>query len=61
LEVKRASTKVRRPFVAEEGSQRRKAPRKMTAAKPRMKIREGEKCREMKGFRLRRFFCGIDV
>jgi len=45
--------------VAEKGSQRRKAPRKMTAAKLRIKILDGERCLEMKGFKRKRFFGGI--
>jgi hypothetical protein len=56
VEVKRASIKVRGPFVAENGNRRRRAPSRMTAAKLRTKILEGEKCLEKKVLILIRIF-----
>jgi hypothetical protein len=46
VEVNRASTKVRCPFVAEKGNQRRIPPARITAAKLRTKILDGEKSLE---------------
>jgi hypothetical protein len=48
VEVKRASTKRRLPFAAENGNQRRIAPVRITPAKLRTKILVGERCLEKK-------------
>jgi hypothetical protein len=60
VEVKRASTKRRGPFVAAKGNQRRKPPVRMTAAKLRMKILAGERCLDKKVLILIRIFIGIE-
>jgi len=53
-DVNRASTKRRSPFDADEGSQRRIPPARITAAKLKTKIRVGDKCLEKKVLTLSR-------
>jgi hypothetical protein len=60
VEVKRASTKVRWPLLAEKGIQSRKAPIRITPAKPRMKILAGVSALDKKGFMRKGFFMGKD-
>jgi hypothetical protein len=61
VEVKRASTKRRCPFVAEKGNQRRMPPVRMTPAKLRTKILAGERCLEKNVLILIEIFIGIDT
>jgi hypothetical protein len=46
--MKSASTKVKEFLEAENGNHRAKAPRRMTPAKLRMKIRAGGRCLDKK-------------
>jgi hypothetical protein len=59
-EEKRASTKRRDPFVAENGNQRRIAPARITPAKLRTKILVGERCLEKKVLIRIRILIGIE-
>jgi len=59
VEVKRAFTKVRWPFVAEKGNQRRMLPVRITATKLRMKILVGERSFEKKALVLTKTLIGI--
>jgi len=44
VDMNRASMKVSRSLAAENGNHRAKAPRRMTPAKLRMKMRAGGRC-----------------
>ncbi len=60
VEVKRALTKVRGRWLAAKGTQSRKAPIRITPAKPRMKILAGVSALDKKGFMRKGFFIGKD-
>jgi hypothetical protein len=60
VEVNRASTNRRCPWVAEKGNRRRIPPVRITAAKLRTKILVGDKCREKKFLILKRIFIAIN-
>jgi hypothetical protein len=59
VEVKRASTKRRLPWVVEKGNQRRIPPARITAAKLRTNILAGERCLENKFLILKRILIFI--